>query len=146
MKYQDFWHEETGTATCRVYYTGANGVNIVGLGYAFTDPRDEPFKSKLTGGTIAEYRADLDMYRQIRDYELKPSIITLKHLQTTMAQSPQYNPDSFEAKRLQRQINSFKRQLDNTNKIIANIQETIRNYIKNKDEMHQRITHKDETK
>ena len=67
------WSERYGTATCTLFYK-----NYEFTGVANCHPDDKDMMSKLTGQTIAEYRATLKYLRFIRDCELQPQLKSLK--------------------------------------------------------------------
>lgn len=125
------WIEETGEATYTIYYN-----NLTFTGRATCHPDDEDMKSQMLGLRIAETRALLAYMRHIRDNELKPQIASLKQLYYSMKHSKQYNPKSYEAKMLYRQINSLEEDLFNLKNEICNIKFHHFRYMREKEELH----------
>lgn len=136
------WNENTGTAFATIFYK-----NYTFTGEARCHPDDKDMMSKLTGQTIAEYRATLKYLKFVRDCELQPQLQSLKQLYYSMNHSKYFNPKSYEAKMLYRQINhltedlkEIKYLIDLTKKALAtyiNIKERdhtqLRNFIKKKE-------------
>ena len=65
------WNEENGIAFTTLYYK-----NRAFIAKAQCHPDDRDMMSKLTGQTIAEYRATLKYLRFIKDYELDKIVYT----------------------------------------------------------------------
>lgn len=136
------WNENTGTAFATIFYK-----NYTFTGEARCHPGDKDMMSKLTGQTIAEYRATLKYLKFVRDCELQPQLQSLKQLYYSMNHSKYFNPKSYEAKMLYRQINhltedlkEIKYLIDLTKKALVayiNIKERdhtqLRNFIKKKE-------------
>lgn len=129
-----FWSEENGTAFCTIYY---NKYSFMGEAQCHPDDRD--MMSKLTGQTMAEMRATIKYLRFIRDCELQPQLKALKQLYYSMNYSKYFNPKSYEAKMLYRQINMLKEDLTNINIEISNIKKSLKEYIERKEKDHQKI-------
>ena len=92
----EHWDESHGIARCILNYTTSAGISLQGIGIAECHPDDYPYISKLTGGIIAEYRAEIDLLKKINNYEIKPGIAALKHVYCTMRHSKRYNEKSYE--------------------------------------------------
>ena len=122
------WMQETGVASC-IISDNNNNIKIEGFGMAQCHPDDEPFKSETIGSFIAESRARIDVLRKIRDYDLKPSLIALQHLQSTMVKSNRYNPDSYESKRLKKEIQNQKNEIDYINEILREEKHNLNFYL-----------------
>lgn len=129
-----FWCEENGTAFCTIFYN-----NYTFTGEAQCHPDDRDMMSKLTGQTIAEMRATIKYLRFIRDCELQPQLKALKQLYYSMNYSKYFNPKSYEAKMLYRQINILKEDLTNIKIEITNIKTSLKEYIERKEKDHQKI-------
>lgn len=129
-----FWNEENGTAFCTIYY---NKYSFMGEAQCHPDDRD--MMSKLTGQTMAEMRAIIKYLRFIRDCELQPQLKALKQLYYSMNYSKYFNPKSYEAKMLYRQINITKEDLSNISIEISNIKKSLKEYIERKEKDHQKI-------
>lgn len=128
------WSERYGTATCTLFYK-----NYEFTGVANCHPDDQDMMSKLTGQTIAEMRATLKYLSFVRDCELQPQLKALKQLYYSMNYSKYFNPKSYEAKMLYRQINILKEDLTNIKIEIANIKTSLKEYIERKEKDHQKI-------
>ena len=137
--YQYDWSEDLGIMHCIIPYKTTNGIWIEGDGSACCHPDDECFKSQLTGGIIAEYRAEIDVLRQLRDMQVKPGIAALEHLLSTMQQSPKYNDNSYEARRIKRELKNYYLDLRDIANLIQDLQHSLSEYIKGKDEIHSRL-------
>lgn len=127
------WDKDSGVSTCTLRYRSNNDVDFLGHGIAVCHENDQDFKSELTGAIIAEYRAEIDVCRKIRDYELRPGLMALKHVLGTMVKSKHFNPKSYEAKRLMKEIHRYKEEIEDTNKLIAELQLNLKAYIDGKD-------------
>ena len=102
-------------------------------------PEDRKFKSSLTGGVIAEARLHIAALKHERDNVLKPQLQILEHLYSTMRLSKQFNENSYENKRLQREIRFIKKQLEITNKDIAEERQNLSEYLENKEKAHNKL-------
>lgn len=127
------WDKDSGVSTCTLRYRSSNDVDFLGNGVAICHPNDQDFKTELTGAIIAEYRAEIDICRKIRDYELRPGLMALNHVLGTMTKSKHFNPKSYEAKRLIKEINRYKKEIEDTNDLIAELQLNLKAYIDGKD-------------
>jgi len=81
-------------------------------------------------------RAQIDILRKKRDYEIKPSIMTLEHVLSTMEQSKKYNPKSYEAIRIKKELKHYQEDLRMIQTIIVDEQENLRLYLAGKDQLH----------
>ena len=122
------WMQETGIASC-IISDNNNNIKIEGFGMAQCHPDDEPFKSETIGSFIAESRARIDILRKIRDYDLKPGLTALQHLQSTMVKSNHYNPESYESKRLKKEIQNQKDEIDYINEILREEKHNLNFYL-----------------
>ena len=132
------WNPDIGLARCTIKYTTKAGTQLVGIGIASCHPEDAPYMSKLTGGMIANYRAEIDLIKQINNYEIKPEIAALKHVLCTMRHSKKYNPDSYEATRLKKELAHRMDEYDENKAAIKDLYTLLNNYIKQKDEIHKK--------
>lgn len=89
------WDEEAGVASCIL-----NDGRFICTGIAICDAEDFDMKSEKTGCQIAFFRAEIDYYKHLRDYEIKPVLDALKHLQSTIILSKNYNKDGYVEKRI----------------------------------------------
>lgn len=129
------WDEELGMAQCIITDT-SNGVTLTGYGRATCHNEDVKWKSEITGKYIATARAQIDILQKKRDYELKPSIMAIKHILSTMTHSKQYQPNSYEAKRIKKELLNLEIDLSLINKIIQDEKESLRIYLEQKDNLH----------
>ena len=94
-----FYNPNTGYAKTVLTYK-----NHTFVGEAHCHPFDIDHKSEYVGSELADSRALCKYLRFIRDNEIKPSLASLKQLYYSMKQSTHFNPKSYEAKMLNRQI------------------------------------------
>lgn len=126
---KDFWYELTGEASTRIYYNGCADLHLIGIGIAKCHPDDKEHKSEITGTSIAEMRAAIDICQQIKKYEVKPGLAALKHLYGTMKESKKFNPESYEAKRLMKEIKNYENEINDINTQIKVIKQNLQDYI-----------------
>lgn len=129
-----FWSEENGTAFCTIYY---NKYSF--MGEAQCHPDDQDMMSKLTGQTIAEMRATIKYLRFVRDCELRPQLKSLLQFYYSINHSKYFDPKSYEAKMLYRQINILKEDITNIKIEIANVKRALKEYIEQKEKDHKKI-------
>ena len=135
----EHWDETHGVSRCVLNYQTSSGLIIQGIGIAECHPDDTPFMSQLTGGIIAEYRAEIDLIKKINNYELKPGLAALKHVFCTINQSKKYNEKSYEAIRLKKEIAHLMDEIEENNKSIEDLQKTLKNYINEKEKFYSTI-------
>lgn len=128
------WSERYGTASCTLFYK-----QYEFTGVANCHPDDQDMMSKLTGQTIAEYRATIKYLRFIRDCELQPQLKALKQLYYSMKHSKYFDPKSYEAKMLYRQINILKEDLKENKYLIDLTKTQLEAYIVGKERDHQQL-------
>lgn len=137
MKKIHNWDQEAGTAYCIIEYNGQKFG-----GYASCHPDDIPFLSPLTGGYIAECRADIKYYQHIKNNELYPQIKALKHLLNMIQQNKNYNPKSMEIKKLYKEIELKEKELTDIKEKIQEMKTSLNDYIEAKEKIHNRIRNK----
>lgn len=137
MKKTHNWDQEAGTAYCIIEYNGQKFG-----GYASCHPDDIPFLSPLTGGYIAECRADIKYYQHIKNNELYPQIKALKHLLNIIQQNKNYNPKSMEIKKLYKEIELKEKELTDIKEKIQEMKTSLNDYIEAKEKIHNRIRNK----
>ena len=93
------WNEETGQATFTIDYK-----NNKFVGAATCCDEDKDYKSEIFGCSLAENRATRKYFAFIRDCEILPELKALKQLYYSMKHSSQFNPKSYEARMLYRQV------------------------------------------
>ena len=126
---KDSWYEPTGQASTAMYYNGCADLHLIGIGTAKCHPDDEEHKSEITGTSIAEMRAAIDICQKIKKYEVKPGLAALKHLYGTMKESKKFNPESYEAKRLMKEIKNYENEINDINAQIKVIKQNLQDYI-----------------
>lgn len=114
MSFKTDYKYNKGSAVYTIRYN-----NIIFTGRATCHPEDMDFESARVGLTIAEARANTEVLRHIREYELKPQLKILNHLYANMKTSKHYNPKSYEAKMLRSQIRALEKELATLNNEIA---------------------------
>lgn len=108
------------------------------VGNALCHPNDYDMKSVRTGEEIAFTRAYIKMLCAIRDEEIKPIKTVLENLYKNMATSYRFNPESFEAKQLNREIKEFRELYDIYNLSIKQHRKYLKQYIDAKDEFYKK--------
>ena len=125
---------DTGVTTCfitlgtKVYY-----------GTAVCHPEDRDMLSEYTGNEIAHTRARIDMLQDIRDNEIAPGLKALKHLESCIVTSQNYNRKAYESRMLRRQIRKFQDDLVTINNVIADERKFLKDYIAAKDKIYTRL-------
>ena len=74
------------------------------IGEAHLHPEDVSIESQRSGYTLAEMRAGIKVLQHHIQNELKPALKALKHLNCCIQQSKSYNPKSYEARMLTRNL------------------------------------------
>lgn len=136
----EFFHDDWIT-TCD--YTTKYGTF---RGIATCHPDDKDMQSERTGEQIAYHRALIKSLQHKRDNILKPRLCGLQQLFYSMVTSKKYNPDSFEAKRLQRHIQQTEKEITKCKIAIINLRTNLRNYIAEKEKLYQKIRSKQNKK
>ena len=134
MKTYTIITETDDLISCALYYK-----DNVFIGTAQCHEDDMDMRSSLTGGTIAEARAQIKLYQHIKNNEIKPALKALKQLYYSMNRSKHFNKKSYESKMLYRQIRLKEKELATTNEFIVDAKESLKEYLKNKEEIHQQI-------
>lgn len=129
-----FWNDEQGIAFCTIYYN-----QYTFTGEAKCHPNDEDMMSKLTGQTIAEFRAIIKYLRFVRDCELRPQLKSLYQLYYSMNHSKHYNKKSYEAKMLYRQIRFLEEDIAEIEIELNSVKQSLKEYIEIKEKDHQQI-------
>ena len=128
------WNDETGVCVCAIYLDDF----LQGFGVAQCHPQDMDVISRRTGEHIAELRAQICLLQSYKNRELHPGLKALKHLKGTMINSKQYNPDSYESKRLNVEIKNYQKDIADINAGIEAAKQELYDYINMKEEMYQR--------
>ena len=133
------WDEESGLATCCIWLDDF----LQGYGVAQCADRDKDMKSERTGLYIAELRAQINILQNYKNRELRPQLKILKHLKGTMQISTRYNPDSYEAKRLNKEIKNIEKDINFIQDKIDIIKQQLKDYMSAKEKLFKRIREKD---
>lgn len=126
------WYEETGTAICKI--TDEQGRDFIGT--AVTHELDKDFQSEKTGMTIAATRAAIKYLQSVRKDILRPQLAALKQLYYSMNRSKHFNPKSYEARMLYRQIKIKEEDIHSVNLEIDRYKTFLRQYINEKEEFY----------
>lgn len=127
------WNEEKGEAIVYVYDR-----NKVYSGIAYCHPDDKDMKSQKTGLKIAEMRATINAWKGYKD-EIKTGLAVLNQLYYSMKHSKRYNPKSYEAVMLQRQISNKKIDLVTVQIKIEDTTKMLKDYLADKEWFYQQI-------
>lgn len=109
------------------------------IGEAKCHPEDMDMNSRFTGITIAEMRANREVFRHIRDNEIIPELKSLKELYGVMKHSTRFNPQSYENIMLQRMIRQKENELSEVRAMIAAQSKDIRQFLYEKEKCYQGI-------
>lgn len=131
------WDESLGVAYCVLTYKDKKF-----RGEASCHPEDKDMMNRLTGQTIAEYRAIIKYLTFIKDFELRPQLQALNHLYHCMKNSKHFNKKSYEAKSLFRQIHLLEKDIKEIQDIIKTTEIDLQNYIAKKEKDHKIIREK----
>lgn len=136
MKLVDFtFDEETHITYC--YVKDDKGRLYIGTAMCHEEDRD--MESWRTGEEIAFRRARMDYLRGQREYDIKPRLAALKHLQGCMRHSSQFNPKSYENRMLCRQIRLLEFDLATIKEELAYARKSLKEYIEGKDKIYKLI-------
>lgn len=124
-----------GISICKMYKKG----KLIGCGSAQCHNNDEDMQSERVGCFIAECRANIDRMRNYRNTELIPGLKALNHLQNCIIRSKEYNPKSYEANMIRKQIKAKEKEIAMLNDDIKMELQYLREYIENKDIMYRRL-------
>jgi hypothetical protein len=116
------------------------------VGKAQCHKDDADFASEKTGQTIAQFRATIKYFQHIKNNELKPKLNALKQLYYSMNRSKHFNPKSYEAKMLFRQIRLKEEDLEFCKNAIQKTKRYIKEYIDQKEQNYQLIRKKRKNK
>ena len=133
------WDEKAGLATCCIWLDDF----LQGYGIAQCAEKDRDMISERTGLQIAEMRAQINILQNYKNRELRPGLKALIHLKGTMQISTRYNPDSYEAKRLDKEIKNKEEEIIAIQSKIDHIKEQLQEYMRLKGIMFERIRNKD---
>ena len=127
------WDAEEGIAQC----TLIDG-NEVFYGFATVHPDDADLANEYTGLHIAQNRAIIKALQYRKNYVLVPGLKALKQLYYSMAHSTHFNPKSYEAKMLIRQIKLHEDDIQATKEAIEEGKKSLKEYIDAKDKAYKK--------
>lgn len=119
------WEEDLGYAQCYIYYK-----NQVFEGDALCHKDDIEHKSRTVGESLAQFRATRDYLAWVRDNEVLPQLKALNQLYYSMKHSTQFNPKSYEAKMLFRQIRQKEEDIKSIKQLITDLRDAERMMIR----------------
>lgn len=123
-----------GTASCTMFYD-----NKSFTGTTSCYPEDKDMESALTGYYIAEMRALIKVLKYKKNFEMRPQLASLNQLWYSMNRSYQFNKKSYETKMLRRQIKMYEADIKAVNEDIAFVEQSIKNFINEKDILYKRL-------
>ena len=128
------WDENTGQSVCTIFDKGK-----IYQGFAWCREEDKDMQSRLTGQTIAEYRAHIAQLKGMRDNEIKPGLAALKQAKYSMNQSKYFNEASYEYRMLEQQIKNLEEDLIFTKNMITLHKARLKQYMNDKADFYERI-------
>lgn len=125
--------EEDGSTCCKMLYDNKRFVS-----FAFCSSKDMDMLSKKTGQEIAFRRASIEIMRYEREC-LKLELKGLNSLYYSIKHSQKYNPKSYEAYMLRRQIKMRENDIAQLKEDIKATKQYIDVYIKQKDDFYKKM-------
>lgn len=126
--YDYFWDPSGNVCTCVVTYDGREF-----MGTATCHPNDKDVRSHFTGENIAGNRAFIKVVQYIKSNDIDKPLNLLTNLYKNMETSHRFNPKSFEAKQLYREIKEYQKAQEVAKETIASIKAELKQYIDDKD-------------
>ena len=124
------YNEHRGTTTCTI----SDGQNTF-IGTAKCHPDDQDCMSEYTGCEIAERRCKIKILQHIKNNQIIPQIQAYEHLISTMLNSKQLNPQSYEFKRIKAEYDNLLVQYSNIKEKIKYSKNELREYLINKEKV-----------
>ena len=131
---QPYFNYEAEHAVCIA--TDDMGREFKGEAWCAKDDLD--FESELTGYTIAEYRAQIAAAKTYRN-DLRIKLSALKQLYYSMKHSSHFNPKSYEAKMLFKQMKRTQEDLDIAIHQLAVLKVELYEFIQDKETFYQKL-------
>lgn len=128
------YNEHRDTTTCTI----SDGQNTF-IGTARCHPDDRDCMSEFTGCEIAERRCKIKILQHIKNNQIIPQIQAYEHLISTMLNSKQLNPQSYEFKRIKAEYDNLLNQYTAIKNKIKYSQSKLREYITNKESVNKFI-------
>ena len=129
------WDETSGICGCSIILDDL----MYGFGIAQCAEEDKDVISERTGMHIAERRAQINLLQNYKNRELIPGLKALLHLKSTMVNSNNYNPKSYEAKRLDKEIKHYQQDIEDIRIAIEGAKQNLYDYINIKEKLYKRI-------
>lgn len=126
--------KSSGKTTCTI----SDGQNTF-IGVAKCHPDDWDYMSEYTGCEIAERRCKIKILQHIKNNQIIPQIQAYEHLISTMLNSKQLNPQSYEFKRIKAEYDNLLNQYTAIKNKIKYSQSKLREYITNKESVNKFI-------
>ena len=133
------WDETSGICGCAIIIDDI----LHGFGLAQCADEDKDIINERVGMQIAELRAQINLLQNFKNYELRPGLKALNHLKGTMVRSKKYNPDSYEAKRLNIEIKNCIKDIEDINDAITATKQKLYEYINLHEKIIKRIREND---
>lgn len=136
MKFDYHWYEEGGIAVAILRHKGKEW-----HGTAFCHTDDLDFCSQHTGMIIAEHRATIEYYKDLKR-QLRVEINAIERLKTQMISGAKCNSKSREMKVLYSELRRLKNELATVNCGLQQLRESLKEFINIKDKMYNKIRNK----
>ena len=135
MNIQYNWNKETGMCIASIILPNGDVLQ----GYATCHPDDEDMCNEKTGEIIAGYRLYIKTQQYNKNYNLRPQLKALRHLQSLYKRDPNYNEQSYENRTLRRQIKLLEAEIHYTKVFIDQARKDLKEYINLKDSFYKKI-------
>lgn len=135
MNIQYKWYEDS--KCCKASIKTPTGETIEAL--AICHPEDEDMCTQKTGEIIAGYRLYIKVQQYNKNYNLRPQLKALLHLQSLYKRDPSYNEQSYENRTLRRQIKLLEAEIHYTKASIDQARKDLKEYIDLKDSFYKKI-------
>lgn len=112
--------------------------NLIFVGKAYCHPEDKDMATEYTGLRIAEDRANMK-YLSYLIKESKKELHTLQTFFNTLKNRPSYSDESKEVQILIKDIRRRKRDIEENEAVLKNMEERLNEYLNTKDEFYKRI-------
>ena len=127
-----YMYNSDGYTRCDITYK-----NRVFTGHAYCLAADKDFQSEKTGCFIAERKAFIKKLKFMKS-ELVAALSPLTNFEKTLQICKKYNPNSFEAKKLRKEIYIKRKEIQEIETAIKEEQDYLTYYIQNKDKFYKR--------
>lgn len=128
-----FMYNTDGLTRCDMYYDGQYFT-----GYAKCLPRDMDMVSERTGCTLSEIKANIKRLKYMRN-KAREQVKPLELFQKRLECCKNYDTNSFEARRLRKEIWLYKSEITEITNAINDEEAYLKKYIAEKDDLYTRI-------